>query len=74
VVEEPESYGARRQRRNWINFLEERAKVALAAAEAGSPLSHVRRYRARAAAERMLVGALRRHFKDISTRRHDGAK
>ena len=65
LVEEPESDAARQQRRTWIDFLEARAMAVLATAEAGSPLSHVRRYRARAAAERVLVGALRRHFKDV---------
>ena len=65
LVEEPESDAARQQRRTWIESLEARAIAVLPTAEAGSPLSHVRRYRARAAAERVLVGALRRHFKDV---------
>jgi hypothetical protein len=65
LVEKPETEAALKQRREWIESLEERALAVLATAEAGSPLSQVRRYRARAAAERVLVGALRRHFKDI---------
>jgi CRISPR system Cascade subunit CasA len=65
LIEEPETEAARKQRRDWIQSLETRAKAVLHTAEAGSPLSHVRRYRARAAAERVLVGALRSHFKEV---------
>ena len=65
LVEKPEPQGALKQRRDWIKSLEERALAVLATAEAGSPLSHVRRYRTRAAAEHVLIGALRHHFKDI---------
>jgi CRISPR system Cascade subunit CasA len=52
-------------RRTWVEFLRKTARDTLATAEAGSPLSHVRRYRARAAAERALEGAIRNLFKDI---------
>jgi CRISPR system Cascade subunit CasA len=74
LVQEPESEGAKQQRHIWINSLKERALEVLATAEAGSPLSHVRRYRARAAAERVLIGAMRRHFEDIFSETHHAAK
>lgn len=53
------------QKRAWIEFIEECVLDTLATAEAGSPLSHVRRYRARAAAESLLSGMLRKLFPDI---------
>jgi CRISPR system Cascade subunit CasA len=65
LVEAPGSAAARAQRRAWIELLGMRAGAVLATAETGSPLSHVRRYRARAAAERVLEGAIRNHFRDV---------
>jgi CRISPR system Cascade subunit CasA len=65
LVEAPESAAARIQRRTWIELLATRARAVLGTAEAGSPLSHVRRYRSRAAAERVLEGAIRNHFRDV---------
>lgn len=49
-------------RRQWVHFLRDCARDVLATAETGSPISHVRRYRARAAAESTLEGAMRRQF------------
>lgn len=52
-------------RKRWIEkHLWQRARGALAAAEAGSPLSGVRRYRARAAAKSLLDGAIVNSFPD----------
>lgn len=65
LIAEPDTEAARKNRRDWINLLKAEALSVLATAETGSPLSHVRRYRARAAAERVLVGAFHHHFKDI---------
>lgn len=51
-------------RRRWLLDLKSRAEDILATAEAGSPLSLVRRYQARAAAHRVLQGAFLRVFAD----------
>lgn len=57
-------------RESWIEKdLWPRARDALAAAEAGSPLSGVRRYRARAAAQALLDGAIVNAFPDHLKRR-----
>ncbi len=60
---EPEgSAAARAKRREWLLHLKDLADGTLATAEAGSPLSHVRRYKTRAAAQRVLDGAFHRVF------------
>lgn len=57
-------------RKHWIEkFLWRYARDALAAAEAASPLSAVRRYRARAAAQAVLDGAIVNAFPDHLKRR-----
>ncbi len=56
-------------RKRWIEIVWQRARDALAAAEAGSPLSGVRRYRARAAAEGVLDGAIVNAFPDFFKRK-----
>lgn len=65
LTDEPHSIAATAKRRAWIVELEAHARDILAIAESGSPLSFVRRYRARAAAESVLAGSIRNHFKDI---------
>jgi CRISPR system Cascade subunit CasA len=63
------SEAARACRKRWIEIIWQRACDALAAAEAGSPLSGVRRYRARAAAEGVLDGAIVNAFPDFLKRK-----
>lgn len=58
AVEPVGSDAARARRKTWLEFLWQGARETLAAAEAGSPLSGVRRYRARAAAEALLDNAI----------------
>ncbi len=65
LTDDPHSAPAQAKRRAWLLELETHARDILAIAESGSPLSFVRRYRARAAAESVLAGAIRNHFKDI---------
>ena len=66
VVEPVGSDAAKACRKDWIeNALWRRARDVLAAAEAGSPLSGVRRYRARAAAVGLLNGAIINAFPDL---------
>ena len=62
LSEDSDPPAARRLRRAWLMQLKERAGDVLATAEAGSPLSHVRRYRARAAAKSVLDSAFRNAF------------
>ena len=69
VAEPIGSEAAKACRKRWIeNFIRPCARDALAAAEAGSPLSGVRRYRARAAAEGLLDGAIVNAFPDLLKR------
>jgi CRISPR system Cascade subunit CasA len=56
-------------RKRWIELIWQRARDALAAAEAGSPLSGVRRYRARAAATGLLDGEIVDAFPDLLKRK-----
>lgn len=57
-------------RKRWIeSCIWSRARDVLAAAEAGSPLSGVRRYRARAAAKGLLDGAIVNAFPDLLKRK-----
>ena len=63
------SEAARACRKRWIEIIWQRARDALAAAEAGSPLSGVRRYRARATAEGLLDGAIVNAFPDLLKRK-----
>jgi CRISPR system Cascade subunit CasA len=66
VAEPVGSEAATACRKRWIErYIWQRARDALAAAEAGSPLSGVRRYRARAAAEHLLNGAIVNAFLDL---------
>ena len=65
LPETPGSQAAKAHRRRWLLDLKGRARDALAAAEAGSPLSGVRRYRARAAAENLLDGAINNAFGEL---------
>jgi CRISPR system Cascade subunit CasA len=70
VAEPIGSEAAKACRKCWIEkFLWPRARDALAAAEAGSPLSGVRRYRARAAAKGLLDGAIVNAFPDLLKRK-----
>jgi hypothetical protein len=62
------SEAAKACRKRWIELIWQRAGDALAAAEAGSPLSGVRRYRARAAAKGLLDGAIANAFSDLLKR------
>lgn len=62
LTEEKHSPGAREKRSAWLRRLKARADDVLAIAEAGSPLSQVRRYRSRAAAKSLLDGAFQRQF------------
>lgn len=69
VAEPVGSDAAKACRKAWIeDCLRARAREALAAAEAGSPLSGVRRYRARAAAQGLLDGAITNAFPDLLKR------
>lgn len=65
LPETEDSDAAKVHRRRWLFSLETRAREALAAAAAGSPLSSVRRYRARAGAESLLTGSIRNTFPDL---------
>jgi len=69
AIEAPGSEAATACRKQWLELTRQRARDALAAAEAGSPLSGVRRYRARAAAESLLDGAIINCFPDLLKRR-----
>lgn len=70
VVEPIGSDAANACRQRWIeDVIWLRARDALAAAEAGSPLSCVRRYRARAAAKGLLDGAIVNAFPDLLKRK-----
>ena len=70
VAEPIGSDAAKAHRKRWIEqYLWPRARDALAAAEAGSPLSGVRRYRARAAAQALLDGAIVNAFPDLLKRK-----
>ena len=69
VAEPIGSEAATACRKRWIEIVWQRARDALAAAEAGSPLSSVRRYRARAAAEGLLSGAIINAFPDLLKRK-----
>ena len=70
VAEPIGSEAAKASRKFWIEeFIWPRAHDALAAAEAGSPLSGVRRYRARAAARGLLDGAIVNLFPDLLKRK-----
>lgn len=70
VAEPIGSDAAKACRKNWIeDCLWQRARDVLAAAEAGSPLSGVRRYRARAAAKGLLDGAIVNAFPDLLKRK-----
>jgi len=62
LSEDSNPSAARRLRRAWLMELKARAGDILATAEAGSPLSHVRRYRARAAAQSVLDSAFQNAF------------
>lgn len=55
---------AKAARKAWLEELVTHALEILSIAESGSPLSHIRRYRARAAAESVLRGAIRNQFPD----------
>ncbi len=70
VAEPIGSEAAKACRKRWIeDLISPRAHDALAAAEAGSPLSGVRRYRARAAAKSLLDGAIVNAFPDLLKRK-----
>lgn len=63
--EDAHSVAAHDKRRKWIEELRGHALDILAIAESGSPLSYIRRYRARAAAVDVLLGSIRNQFTDL---------
>ncbi len=69
----PDDFDRARCERDWAKRLRAHALRVLAEAEAGLPARSGRRYRARVAAERILLGAIRRHLSLTEEELHERA-